>query len=79
MLGRTRDVSIDPFTEEVNPARVRAVGDNIASSSPSAASMLRRFSSRLGSGSGIMVPGLELDLIVKDGELTGGCIDGIII
>jgi len=79
VFGRTREVSIDPLTEEVNPARVRAVGDNITSSSPSAASMLRRFSSRLGSGSGMIVPGLELDLMVKDGELTGGCIEGMMM
>jgi len=57
VLGRTRAV----FDWE-RPANVLAVaeGDNIgSSSSPSAANMFKRFSSRLGSESGIIVPGLD--------------------
>ena len=64
MLGNTRAV-----LDCDRPARVFAVaeGDNIgSSSSPSAAKMLRRFSSRLGSESGMMVPGL-----VGAGAATG--------
>lgn len=56
VLGRARAV-----LDWDNPARVLAVveGDSIgSSSSPSAASMFSRFSSRLGSVSGMMVAGL---------------------
>jgi hypothetical protein len=81
VLGRTRDVS-PPC---VRPARVFAAddGDSIGSSrslSSSAVSMLRRFSSRLGSLlSGMMVPGLETvrktPPLVKRLAETGGCMD----
>jgi hypothetical protein len=78
VLGRTRDVS-PPCVRR--PAKVLAAvdGDSIGSSSPSAVSMLRRFSSRLGSLSGMMVPGLatadaQPPLTTKGlGADTGGC------
>ena len=57
VLGSTRAV-----LDWLSPARVftETDGDSMgSSSSPSAARMLRRFSSRLGSVSGMMVPGLE--------------------
>ena len=76
MFGRTKEVSMESFPDWVSPASVRAVGDNIGSSSPSAAKMLSRFSSKLGSESGIMVPGLEFRRVNDDGELAGGCIGG---
>lgn len=61
VLGRTRAV-----LDCERPASVFAVaeGDNIgSSSSPSAASMFNRFSSRLGSESGIIVPGFDWLLV----------------
>ena len=57
VLGRASAV-----LELVSPARVLAVveGESIgSSSSPSAASIFSRFSSKLGSESGMMVAGLE--------------------
>jgi len=57
VFGRTRAV-----LDCERPARVFAVaeGESIgSSSSPSAASMFSRFSSRLGSESGMMVPGFD--------------------
>lgn len=57
MFGKTRAV-----LDCERPARVLAVaeGDNIgSSSSPSAANMFNKFSSRLGSESGIIVPGFD--------------------
>lgn len=78
VLGSTSEVSIELFPDDVNPARVRAVGESIGSSSPSAANMFNKFSSRLGSESGIMVPGLEFVVrTVKVEELAGGCMDGM--
>ena len=56
VFGRTRAV-----LDCERPARVFAVadGDNIgSSSSPSAASIFNKFSTRFGSESGMMVPGL---------------------
>jgi hypothetical protein len=76
VLGRTRDVS-PPC---VSPAKVSAAdeGDNMGSSSPSAASILRRFSSRLGSLSGMMEPGLvtlrKSPLLKGLVDTAGGCI-----
>jgi len=61
VLGRTRAV-----LDWERPASVFAVaeGDNIgSSSSPSAASMFNRFSSRLGSESGMIVPGFDWLLV----------------
>ena len=73
VFGRTIEVSIKELVEFVN--ELAADGDNIGSSSPSAANILRRFSSRLGTVSGMIVPGLEWELDnVKAAELAGGCI-----
>jgi hypothetical protein len=61
VLGSTSEVSsTDEPLPCVKPAKVLAAddGDNMGSSSPSAVSMLRRCSSRLGSMSGMMVLGL---------------------
>lgn len=71
MFGRTRAV-----LDCERPARVFAVaeGDNIgSSSSPSAASIFNKFSSRLGSESGMIVPGLVWLLVCGRSLYGGGC------
>ena len=62
LLENTVLGSTSAVLDWLSPARVftETDGDSMgSSSSPSAARMLRRFSSRLGSVSGMMVPGLE--------------------